>query len=112
MQATQTTPNTSLDHLEGMPPYLMMQMEERIAERLKGYTKRDSRSVFSTEGDYRGEEWFYRPIEDDERAELARHILRRMMFKRMEGGKQFDSILESSRKYFAEAMMATAMETK
>jgi hypothetical protein len=93
-----------------MPPYLMMQMEARIAERLKEYRAPESVAFDGITNHPRlvAE----REYTDVERTELARWILHRMMYKRMEAGKQFDSILESSRRFFAESMLASALERK
>lgn len=111
MHTAKPTPKSPIHHLDGMPPYLMMKMEERIMERLKEYVTPDWRDIFSTEGEHVGQEpCGDRQYTELERAKLARWILHRMMQRRMDAGKQFDSILESSRQYFAEAMLATALE--
>jgi|GEM_PF-4407082 len=81
---------TPLDHLEGVPPFLMMQMEARLKVRIREIlnSKEAEKSPLATE------------LVD----EVAHDILWRMMRQRMRDGKQFDSILEASRNAFAKAM--------
>ena len=94
--------HSALDHLEGMPPYLMMQLEARLKVRLKAYLKPPEVAYCGITNLPRliNE----RPYTDDECIELAHHILHRMMEKRINDGRQFDSILECSRKAFAQIM--------
>jgi hypothetical protein len=109
-----------LDYLDGMPPYLMMQMEERLDRRIReevglpphiGRRSPEESDTFlilgdiPEEGEAKVEPW------TDERVEYTAHwILRRMMEQRINDGRQFDSILECSRRAFATAMMMSAIE--
>ena len=94
----------ALDHLAGMPPYLMMQMEARLFVRVwDTMNARKSGSAYDSGLKCRNAE---------EARELARWCLHRMMEKRINDGRQFDSILEASRKAFAHRMFAQALGEK
>lgn len=94
------TESSPIEHLEGLPAYLMMKIAARLNERLKEYMTFDTLS-----GEAHRVRFVPRPYTDAERAELARHILRRMMEQRMRDGKQFDSVLAASKRYFAENLL-------
>lgn len=106
----QPQPKSPLDHLAGMPPMLMMLMEERLQVRIREAIYESGTVAERGNPSMMGMAWRNLWAMDSDK--IAKHILRRMMYKRMEAGKQFDSILESSRKYFAEAMMAAALGEK
>jgi hypothetical protein len=96
---------TALEYLDGMPPMMMMVVEARLMRRLEDYEIPAIVDVFSTDGIKRGEvQEGTRPYTADERATIAHWILHRMMTKRINDGRQFDSILECSRRAFATAM--------
>jgi hypothetical protein len=77
----------ALEHISGLPAFLLLQMETRIIGRLK------------QESD----------MPEDQRAEFARWMVYRMLENRIKDGKQFDSILDSSREYFAKNMIRTVL---
>ena len=87
--------HTALDHLEGMPPYMMMQVERRLRVRIKEVLQADPHPSYGKGLRWRNEE---------EVGILAKWVLHRMMEKRINDGRQFDSILECSRKAFARIM--------
>jgi hypothetical protein len=95
-----------LDYLDGMPPYLMMQMEERLERRIAETIREFGKVV--DEDRFVG--WRWRSLWSMDSDEHARHILRRMMEQRINDGRQFDSILECSRRAFATSMMMSAIE--
>lgn len=97
------TESTPIEHLEGLPPYLMMKIVERLKERLKEYAKPGEVGYCWITGLPRLTA--ERPYTDEERAEIARDILRRMMAQRMRDGKQFDSVLAASKRYFAKNLL-------
>lgn len=82
-----TKPKDPMAHLEAMPPYTMMLVQARIEKRLEAF-----------------------PYTDDERRELSRWILHRMMENRIKAGNEFDSILDASRIYFAKALLAKGLD--
>lgn len=98
------------DHLAGMPPLLMCRLEERLKVRIREAIYESGEVAERGEpgrGQTMGYAWgsLWAMDADD----LALHILHRMMDKRIRDGKQFDSIVESSRKYFAQALFAKAL---
>jgi hypothetical protein len=96
-----------LDYLDGMPPYLMMQMEERLERRIREELGlHDEIDPTLPCMSYGGRLMVFEEGVNG----LARHILRRMMEQRINDGRQFDSILECSRRAFATAMMMSAIE--
>ena len=94
-------PQPETDHLAGMPAYLMMQLEARLKTRIREV-------LLATEvGTLRS---LPGPVSRKEQAELAKWMLARLMEKRINDGRQFDSILASSRKAFALAMLQRGWE--
>lgn len=81
-------PNPMMKHLEGMPPFLMMQMEARLKVRIRQHL-----------GDT------YYSVGQDYVDNLAHWMLHRLMEKRMNDGRQFDSILAASTKAFGHMMI-------
>lgn len=110
MHTTPLTPEqtkTALDHLAGLPPILMIEFRERIEKRIKaGYVtnvcRDDHHAVYTDaiEVDPDNSD-IWRMVSDAEAKELSLWMLHQMMHKRIESGKQFDSVLDSSRTYFA-----------
>lgn len=80
-----------LKHIEGMPAYLLMQLEARLSVRI--------REVYDVEFPGWKENF---PGEVDAMAKL---ICRRLMEVRINEGKQFDSILAASAKAFGREML-------
>ena len=90
------------DQLAGMPAYLMMQLEARLQLRVwETMSARPPAHAFTT--GLRCRNWH-------EAGELARWCLGRMMDKRIAEGRQFDSILESSRRAFSAMLLARAAQ--
>jgi hypothetical protein len=98
-------PKTSLDYLSGMPPYMMMVVEARLEVRIRESIYESGKISERGEpgrGCMMGMAW--RSLWAMEADDLATHVLHRMMEKRMNYGRQWDSILEASRKAFAVSM--------
>lgn len=98
------------DHLAGLPPLLMCQLEERLQTRIRAAIF-ESGEVAERGAPGRGQMigYAWRSLWAMDAEELSRDILHRMMNKRIRDGKQFDSILEASRKHFAQSLFARAM---
>lgn len=89
--------NPMLKHLEGIPPLMMMKIEARLKVRIREHLGIDNQPS---------------PFLERRVDEMARHILRRLMEKRMNDGRQFDSILAASTKAFGHMLMKNLLEDK
>lgn len=117
-----------MSHISGMPASLMCEIEQRLVKRIMDdylvskeeefdhpqtfVMKSESDDCFETPIGEVLNDGHWRYITEREASILARHILYRMIDKRIRDGRQFDSILESSRKYFATAMILRELEPK
>lgn len=95
-----------MKHLEGLPPYLMMMFEMRLKIRIE-QTIYEHGSVVDELG-YCGYKW--RSIWAMDSELLARQMVRWMMEKRINEGKQFDSILAASTKAFGHMLINNVLE--
>lgn len=104
-----------LKHLEGMPPFLMMQIEARLKVRIRELLQAEAwRKINLAEmvylnkdqtiGIFEGKAISSR-VDEKEICDFARQMLHWMMEKRINEGKQFDSILAASTKAFGHMMI-------
>lgn len=104
MNADQPKPKTALEYLDGMPPMMMMVVEARLKERIRRELGLPVDNDPSMPCMSYGKGYLF--VFEDGVDGVARWILHRMMTKRINDGRQFDSILECSRRAFATAMFA------